>query len=160
MANLNVQIWESIDLGSGKETHKTAVNISDINQVLKRRDTIVTDPLGPGIEILSFTDSESTQTAGSFVKSDVKYMRITNLDATNTVEIYLIPDVDNNMVYNIEPKRSIIFPATSVRTDDYSDYVTDGYTVDTFFTNFTNIVSIKAKALNAPCPIEYFVAST
>ena len=53
--------------------------IKDVNQIMKRTDTIAPTFSGSGIEILRFVDSEEQQTAGSFVRDTVKYMRFTNL---------------------------------------------------------------------------------
>ena len=59
---------------------------------MKRTDTIAPTFSGSGIEILRFVDSEEQQTAGSFVRDTVKYMRFTNLCKTNFVSLYLIQD--------------------------------------------------------------------
>jgi hypothetical protein len=80
MANLNVIITEEITLPNRniEKTSNTKV-ISGINQIVRRIDTIVSTFSGSGIEIIKFSDSEEQQTAGSFVKSDVKYIRITHI---------------------------------------------------------------------------------
>ena len=54
---------------------------------MRRTDTIAPAFSGSGIEILKFSDSEEQQTAGSFVRDTVKYMRFTNLCSTNFVSL-------------------------------------------------------------------------
>ena len=160
MANFYIRISETINLESGREKYNTEVNIPGVNQVSKRKDTIATTGVGPGIEIISFSEDESTQTAGSFVKTDVKYLRITNIDKTNSVEIYVIPAIDDNIVHVLTPGQSLLLPSAILRTDDFDDYVDDSFTDGSFFTNFTHITSIKAKAIGNPCSIEYLIASS
>ncbi len=161
MANLTINIRESIDLGNGRERTNITTVIPDINQVTRRVDTIsnVSDD-EDAIEIITFSADEDSQTAGSFVRTDVKYIRITNLDDTNDVDVYIVPDLDNNIIYTIGPKRTLILASATSRVDDFSDYVDNDYVENTFFVNITELLSIKAKAMNAPSQVEYFVAST
>jgi len=80
MSNLTVSIQEKITLPNNNiETAINTVTIPGINQFVRRIDTIPYDFEGTGVGIISFVNSESTQTPGSFVNSDVKYIRITNL---------------------------------------------------------------------------------
>ena len=84
MADLTVTLQEQITLPNNNIEKTSNVKvISGVNQTVRRIDTISTTFSGSGVEILKFVDSEPQQTAGSFVKSDVKYIRITNLDSTN-----------------------------------------------------------------------------
>ena len=106
MADLKITLQESITLPNRNvETlHNTTV-ISGVNQILRRTDTIATDFSGSGIEILKFVDSEEQQTAGSFVKEDVKYLRITNLDNTNSALIYLVDTNEEFVIFKLEAKK-------------------------------------------------------
>jgi len=161
VANLTINIRESVDLGNGRERTNITTVIPDVNQVVRRVDTIsnVSDDTD-AIPIITFSNSEESQTAGSFVNTDVKYIRITNLDDTNDVDVYIVPDLDNNIIYTIGPKRTLILASATSRVDDFSDYVDNDYVENTFFVNITELLSIKAKAMNAPSQVEYFVAST
>jgi hypothetical protein len=161
VANLTINIRESVDLGNGRERTNITSVIPDINQVTRRVDTIsnVSDDVD-AIPIITFSADEESQTAGSFVRTDVKYIRITNLDPTNDVEIFIIPDIDNNIIYTVNPGRSLMLSSAEGRVDDFEDYVDNDYVESTFFINITELLAIKAKAKNAPAQIEYFVASS
>ena len=100
MANLTVTVQETIVLPNNNV--ETAVNtkiISGINQIQRRTDTITSTFSGSGIQILAFVDSESQQTAGSFVRDTVKYIRITNLDSTTACDIYLVQTSEDETLF-------------------------------------------------------------
>ena len=81
---------ERVILDDGKSSitsHSTT--IEDVGQFTRRLDTISTNFSGSGIEILRFVDSEEESVAGSFVKGDVRYIRISNLTPCN-VDLYFI----------------------------------------------------------------------
>jgi len=161
VADLTVNIRESINLGGGVQRTDFTTIIPNVNQVVRRIDTIASTSDGVGaVEIIRFSDSEATQMAGSFVKDTVQYIRITNLDEATDVEVYLIPDIDNNIVYTVKPKRSIMLTSDNNRIDDFSDYVDNTYVDAAYLTNFTQLHSIKAKSLGDPCAIECFIASS
>ena len=91
MANLYVTITEDITLpNTTKEKTNVFKTISNVNQILRRVDTIATTFSGSGIEILRFCNSEEEQSGGAFVKADVQYIRITNLSPTYNTSVYLI----------------------------------------------------------------------
>ena len=76
MANLYVTLTEEITLPNNNVVNTNNFKqISGINQVVRKVDTISTTFSGSGVEVLKFVDSEEQQTAGSFVKNDVKYIR-------------------------------------------------------------------------------------
>ena len=65
MANLTINIRESVDLGNGRERTNITTVIPDVNQVVRRVDTIsnVSDDTD-AIPIITFSNSEESQTAG------------------------------------------------------------------------------------------------
>lgn len=161
MADLTVNIRESINLDGGMQKTSITTIIPDVNQVVRRVDTVTSTTEGNGaVEIIRFTDNESTQVAGSFVKTDVKYIRITNLSESTDAEVYVIPNIDNNIVYTVRPKRTIMLTSADNRLNDFTDYVDNTYVDSAYLTDFTQLLSIKAKSLGDPCQIEYFVASS
>ena len=82
--SLEVFIKESITLPNGNEEVATnSIKIPNVNQLVRRIDTISSHWEGTGVEILRFVDDESSQVAGSFVRDTVKYLRFTNLDCDN-----------------------------------------------------------------------------
>lgn len=162
-SDLLVTIQESIILPNGnREVLTNTKTISGVNQTLRRVDTIATMASGSGIEILRFTESESQQTAGSFVKSDVKYIRITNLDKTNSAQIHIINEQGGGgefTVYRLEAGKSLMFSNGDFNASGAGDYVIPGIWDESYYSGFDQIDVIKAKALEAPIQLEYFVAS-
>jgi hypothetical protein len=161
MANLYVTITEEITLPN-TTSEKTNVfkTISDVNQIVRRVDTISTTFSGSGIEIIRFCDSESEQTGGAFVKSDVKYVRITNISTTYDSIIYLINTNIESSLFNLPAGQTLMFANTDLNASSTIDYVVESYVDETYYSDFTYVDSIKAKAISGSVQLEYFVAST
>ena len=160
MSDLSITIQESITLPNGnKELASNTKTISGINQVLRRIDTISTTFSGSGIEILKFVDSESEQTAGSFVKDEVKYVRITNLDSTYNAEIYLVDTNQESVIFKLDAGKSLMFGNVDFNATQPSDYVVQGVWDEDYYSSFIYYDTIKAKAISSSLKIEYFVAS-
>jgi hypothetical protein len=161
MANLYVTITEEITLPN-TTTEKTNVfkSIPNINQIVRRVDTISTTFSGSGIEILRFCDSEEEQTGGAFVKSDVRYIRITNISTTYDSIIYLIDTNVESSLFNLPAGQTLMFTNTDINASSTIDYVEESYVDETYYSDFTYIDSIKAKAISGSVQLEYFVAST
>ena len=173
--SLSVTIREEIGLPNGnmEQSINTEV-ITDVNQIMKRTDTIAPVFSGSGIEILRFVDSEEQQTAGSFVRDTVKYMRFTNLcKKGNFVSLYLIqdsPEAQNpntgnvgsgdESLFRLDAGKSMVFSNAQFQGTDYYDYVVEGYVDIQYFSSFASLSSIKAKADKTDVQIEYFVASS
>ena len=161
MADLKITLQESITLPNRNvETLHNTTIISGVNQILRRTDTIATDFSGSGIEILKFVDSEEQQVAGSFVKSDVKYIRITNLDQTNYGLIYLVNTSEESVIFKLEAGKSLMFGDAEFNAPDNANYVLDGIWDPTYYSGFVYFDTIKAKAVSASIQMEYFVASS
>lgn len=160
MADLQVIIQEIITLPNGnKEQMLNTKTISGVNQTLRHVDTISTAFSGSGVEILKFVNSESEQTAGSFLKSDVKYVRITNLDTTNHGLIYLINTNQESVLFRLDAGKSLMFGNADFNTTDNTNYVVEGTWDPDYFSSFVSFDTIKAKAVSSSIQVEYFVAS-
>jgi hypothetical protein len=161
MADLQVTIQESIVLPNGnREQLSNTKIISGVNQILRRTDTIATTFSESGIEILKFVNSEEQQTAGSFVKSDVKYIRITNLDQTNYGLIYLVNTNEESVIFKLEAGKSLMFGDAEFNAPSNADYVVEGVWDPTYYSGFVYFDTVKAKAVSASIQMEYFVASS
>jgi hypothetical protein len=162
-SDLTITIQESITLPNGnREILQNTKVISGINQTLRRIDTIISTPSGSGIEILRFTEDEGQQTAGSFVKSDVKYIRITNLDSTNSAEISIINEegVDGEFaVFKLDAGKSLMFGNGEFNSSQIQDYVLPGIWDEMYYGQYAQIDVIRAKAVSGSVQLEYFVAS-
>lgn len=162
MANLFVTITEEILLpNNNREKTNNVTTISGINQIVRRIDTIATTFSGSGVEILRFCNSEEEQTGGAFVKSDIKYIRITNISQTHDTSIYLIAnDGTESALLNLNPGKTLMLGDADINTPSTNDYLIDGYVDETYYSSLTYINSIKAKAISGSTQLEYFVAST
>jgi hypothetical protein len=161
MANLYVTITEEITLpNTTKEKTNVFKTISNVNQILRRVDTIATTFSGSGIEILRFCDSEEEQSGGAFVKSNVQYVRITNLSTTYDTSLYLYANNAEIAVFNLNPGKTIMLGDADMNSFSMSDYVDPTYVDISYFSSYEYINSIKAKAISGSVQLEYFVAST
>ena len=161
MADLKLTITEEITLPNNNvERAINTKTISGVGQIARRIDTITTDFSSTGIEIIRFTDSESSQVAGSFVRTDVKYIRITNLDSTNFCTIYLIKTDEESTLFKLDAGKSLMFSNAEFNASQAGDYVVESYVDETYYSSFTTLDVIKAKADTANVQLEYFVAST
>ena len=131
MANLYVTITEEITLpNTTTEKTRTFKTISDVNQIVRRVDTISTTFSGSGIEILRFCNSEEEQTGGAFVKQDTKYIRITNLSTTYEAVIYLIATDEESTLFNLAPGKTLMLNDADIiakNDHEYSDAFRFGY---------------------------------
>ena len=160
MSDLKIIISEQITLPNKNiETAVNTVTIPGINQIVKRVDTISTTFSGSGIEILKFTDSEEQQTAGSFVKDQVKYIRITNISSTGSAEIYLIANNTESSIFLLDSGKTIMLGNAEFNASSVNDYVAAGYVDETYYSDFIYYDTIKAKALGINVQLEYLVAS-
>jgi hypothetical protein len=172
--SLEVFIRESIKLPNGNEEVATnSKKIANVNQLVRRIDTISANWENTGVELLRFVDDEASQVAGSFVRDTVKYMRFTNLCETNYISLYLVqnspdsdsPNTDNvgsgdEGVFRIDPGKSMMFSNAQFDSSNYYDYVVEGYVDIQYFSQFASLYSVKAKANKADVRIEYLVGSS
>jgi hypothetical protein len=161
MADLLVTIQESITLPNrNKEVLSNTKTITGVNQTLRRIDTIPALFSGDGIEIIRFVDTEQEQTGGAFVKSSVKYIRITNLDKFQYGLIYLIDTNEESVIFKLDPGKSLMFGSADFNATSVNDYVIEGVWDEDYYSSFVYFNSIKAKGFNSTIQLEYFVASS
>ena len=142
-------IKESITLKSKEQGGTTTLSISDINEISKRIITIPTSE----VEIIAMSTAVSS---GTFIESDVKYIRITNLDDTNHISLTFKNEDNDEFGVKLDKGQSFIY------NGDLSGGVVD--TMDAAATaispgTFADLVNITALADTAACDLELFVAS-
>jgi len=165
---LDVTIQESIILPNyNKQESFNKFTVCGINQYVTRTDVIDYDWSGSGVGIISFVGSESEQTPGSFVNDDVKYIRITNFSFSDKfASIYIIKENNESVVFKVEPGRSLVLSNDVFDASSTADYVEETYADVQYFSDFTNMTEIKAKAgdndatYSGSIQIEYVVASS
>tara|TARA_S200002703_G_scaffold129190_1_gene116176 strand:- start:17 stop:502 length:486 start_codon:yes stop_codon:yes gene_type:complete len=161
MSDLTVTIREAITLPNGNpQVSENTKKITGVNQIARRTDTIATSFEGTGIELLRFVDSEEEQTAGSFVKGTVKYIRFTNLDSTNFCNLYLIDSDGGFTKLKLDAGKTIMFSNEDFVASVADDYVVPTYVDSAYFVSYDSLDIIKAKADTANIQLEYLVASS
>jgi hypothetical protein len=166
MPDLKVQINESITLPNRNTmtTHNTTT-ITNVNQIVRNVDTVTNRFENQGIEILRLVDNAASQTAGSFVRTDVKYIRITNLSTEFKVSIYLVKQDTESAIFFLDPTKSLMFSNGQFNASNVFDYVQDGFVDPQYYSNFTTFDIIKAKTYDDnqflyDAQLEYVVASS
>ena len=92
MANLTVTLTESVTLNGSVRGSTTQLTITGIEQVMER---IVTIPASADTTVLLAKSTVATSD-GAIDIQDTKYIRVTNLDSTNSVILSLQIDVAEN----------------------------------------------------------------
>tara|TARA_R110000803_G_scaffold185737_1_gene248099 strand:- start:316 stop:801 length:486 start_codon:yes stop_codon:yes gene_type:complete len=161
MADLTVTVKEEILLPNNnfQSTNNISI-IPGVNQIVRRIDTIATTFSGSGIEILKFVDSEPQQVAGSFVKKDTKYIRITHISGSHPVTLYILQTDEESVLFELEPKKTFMLGNAEFNASQAGDYVDESYVDETYYSSFVNFDTIKAKASGSNAQLEYFVASS
>ncbi len=92
MANLTVTLTESVTLNGSVRGSTNQLTITGIEHVMER---IVTTPASAVTTVL-LTKATVGSSDSAIDIQDTKYIRITNLDSTNSVTLSLQIDDDNN----------------------------------------------------------------
>lgn len=154
-STLKVTITEQISLNGSEQGSRNVLNISDIKDVFKRIVTIAADD---DATVLVFK-STTAIADGALDLQNVKYIRITNLDDSNSVGLSLQLDSDeDNSAANesctilLEAGRSFMMgtPDEGIHVDDDSA---------TILTALTDLESIIINPGANAGTVEVFVAS-
>lgn len=140
---LTVTISESINLNNQPINSENQLTIASIGQVDKR---IVSIPISTEVTVLAFGTAVA---AGTLIRANVKYIRITNKDATNFVRIRVKKTGSETFDVKVNSGQSFIMSNASE-----SVAATAGA-----FSAFVDADSINAQADTAAVDIEVFAAS-
>ena len=155
-ANLKVKITEEIILNGKDQGSSNTLTIGSIKDVSKRIVTIAADDDATVLVFKSTTASAD----GALDKDTVKYIRITNLDDSNSVNISLQLDSDEDnsaadlsVTHLLEAGRSFMMgtPDEAVHADD------DAATIVTALTDLESIIVDPGSNAGT---VEVFTAST
>lgn len=140
---LTVTISETINLNNQPINSENQLTISDINEVDKR---ITSVPTSSEVTLINFG---SAVAAGTFIRGNVKYIRITNKDNTNFVRIRVKKTGADTFDIKLDAGKSFMIgnDKESVSASAAS------------FSAFVDADSINAQADTATVDVEYFVAS-
>jgi hypothetical protein len=142
-ATLTVTISESITLGGidrGQTQTLTIANVAETDNRIVNVSTAETDIIGFG----------SANGQGSFVRTDVKYIRISNLDDTNYATIGVSKTGADTFFIKLEAGKSFI-----MGNDDLEIDASGGAS-----SAFVEADNISAKANGAAVDLNVFVALT
>ena len=155
-ANLKVKITEEVILNGRDQGGTTELTIASIKDVSKRIVTIAADDDATVLVFKSTTASADN----ALDKDTVKYIRITNLDDSNSVNISLQLDSDEDnsaadlsVTHLLEAGRSFMMgtPDEAVHADD------DAATIVTALTDLESIIVDPGSNAGT---VEVFTAST
>ena len=149
-SNMTVTIAESLALAGYEQGGTNSFIIEDIAEVNRR---IITVPITE-ITIVSLSTAVA---GGTFIESDVKYIRISNKDDTNHIGLIFKNEDNDEIGLKLDYGQSFIYNGDLA-----------GGVVDTMEANagaistntFADLVSITAIADTSPVDLEVFVAST
>ena len=154
MGVLTVSIKEELTLNGAQQGGINTVSIASVTQSFKR---VVTCPASVDTTVAVFQAGTNTQD-GALDLEDVKYLRVTNLDSTNSVNLSLQISTaengtaDSSCTVLLEAGKSFIMGA-----------VHDGIAVDddaaTIVTTLTDLESIIVDPSSNNVTVEVFIAS-
>ena len=155
-ATMTVTITESITLNGSDQGSTNTFTVANVNEVFKR---IVTCEDDTDVTVATFRSSTST-TNNALDVENVVYMRVTNLDDANPVNLSLQIDVgednsaaDQSCTILLQAGKSFVMGTPS-----------DGLAVDddaaTIVTSLYNLESLLVDPLSEAVDVEVFIACT
>jgi hypothetical protein len=152
MASLSVTHTESITINGQQYGGTNYFTVAGINEVSKRVLTISTT------EAVVATFSAAAASAGHFLAADVRYLRFTNLDATNFITLTFRNQDNDEVAMKLDAKQSFVF--NSDNTNGMSAVFNATQDADAASsTNFGSLTNVQADADTASCDLEIVVAS-
>ena len=149
-ATLTVTITETISLNSQDKGSTNTLEVSSITEVLQRIIAVPTTEL----EILAFEASNpGTVTTIGLNEADVRYIRLTNKDDTNFIQITVASENSNESAHKLEARHSMFIDVSAEGVVNVHDASATALTV-----SFDDIVNVTALADTAECDLEIFVA--
>ena len=146
-ATLTVVLTEAVNLNGQAYDATNTLTIASVVEVSRR---IVEVPTSE-IVILAFKATDPA--AGEFDEADVRYIRITNLDDTNFVQLIFREEGAAEFAFKLEKGRSFIYGCSDEGVVNTMDASASALTVA-----FGDLVDITALADTAAVDLELFVA--
>lgn len=138
-ASLSVAITEAVTLNGKSYGNINNLTVANVNEVDQRIMTVPTSE----INIVAYGAAAG---AGTFVRSNVKYLRVTNKDDTNFISLHITSATDDAWV-KVEAGKSFMLHNGDIETA-------------ASFSAWAAITAISAIADTAAVDIEYFIALT
>ena len=147
-ATLKITITESIILNEVELGSKVVQRIESVTEVSRRIVEV------PTSEIIILAFQATNPGAGTFDEADVRYIRITNLDATNFVQLIFRSEGSAEFAVKLDAGQSFIYNGdNSGGVVDTMDASASALTV-----SFEDLVDVTALANTAAVDLELFIA--
>ena len=146
-ATLTVTLTEAISLNGQDKGSVNTLTIASVTEVSQRIVEIPTSE----ITILNF--AATVPGPGAFDEADVRYIRLTNKDDTNFIQIIVASENNAESAHKLEAGHSMFIDVSNEGVVDVHDASASALTV-----SFDDITSVTALADTAACDLEYFVA--
>ena len=143
-ATLTVPHTEALTLNGVDRGVTNTFTVGSINEVDHRIMTC----LHSGLQTVAVLGTAVA--AGTYIKTDVKYIRLTNKDDTNFITIGLLDTGAKSAYLKLEAGQTFTFYNDDLECDDDSGAA---------FSTFNEIDTINAQADTASCDLEIFIAS-
>ena len=160
MATLTTTIKEAITLNNIDYGSERSLDISSVNEVVKRVVTASTTESGligflSALSSVGVTANKVGYIAGMFDDGDVRYIRITNLDSSNFITLTFRDEDNTEFRMKVDAGHSFIYPGDN-----------SGGLVDTMkasgsalASGLSDLVDITVDTDTASCDVEVFVGS-
>ena len=157
MATLTSTITESISLNGADRGSTNTLSVASVTQVFHR---IVTCPTGQDTTVATFASTaDDSAVSGSLDVEDVKYIRVTNLDSANPVNLSLQIDAGEDDSAADESATILIAAGRSFIMGTPSDGVAVSDANATIVTALHNLESLLIDPLSNNVTVEVFIAS-
>jgi hypothetical protein len=150
MGTLTTKITENFTGLNGLEKTTTTLSLTDIDLVDKRimMATLTERPLA---SFASFAQ------AGGYVREDVRYLRITNQDATNFIWLIFKSSSNDRFALKLDAGQS--FYLNGDNATGLSAFFDANQAAEIVVAQAQDVADIRFLADTAPCQIELYVAS-
>tara|TARA_R110002020_G_scaffold258722_2_gene472534 strand:+ start:409 stop:879 length:471 start_codon:yes stop_codon:yes gene_type:complete len=154
MADLTVTITESVTLNGVDQGATTSLTVASVVETFKR---IVACPTGVDTTVATFR-STSAVADGALDVEDVRYIRVTNLDSTNPVNLSLQIDAGEDDSAADESCTILLEAGKSFMMGIPSDGIAVADNAATIVTALHNLESILVDPLSNEVAVEVFIA--
>jgi hypothetical protein len=154
MADLTVTITESVTLNGVDQGATTSLTVASVVETFKR---IVACPTGVDTTVATFR-STSAVADGALDVEDVRYIRVTNLDSTNPVNLSLQIDAGEDDSAADESATILLEAGKSFMMGIPSDGIAVADNAATIVTALHNLESILVDPLSNEVAVEVFIA--
>tara|TARA_R110000824_G_scaffold345945_1_gene532687 strand:+ start:54 stop:533 length:480 start_codon:yes stop_codon:yes gene_type:complete len=159
MATLKVKIQEDIVLNNNNYSSKRIYTKAGVNEAIKRIITVSTTETGLiGFATANSTDLSKSHSVGLFDEDEVFYIRITNLDDTNHINLIFRDELSDEFVIKVDAGHSFIYPGDATTGVVNTMRADDGALGA--FGSPQDLIDITATADTASCDVEVFVGSS